>query len=394
MIKIVTLFSIYGLCSGNRLLLQANVPPAQQYGNFGQLCTSPDPSTAICLSTSDRAKDSTNSNPGVIKCERPNDCCLCQSISCGSDIQPCEMFSVGDNGAFGVKSISIISNDITSNIIDCKGTQSCAGTVIRGKHVKSVQCGGRYSCQNAIIIIDEPNEGFGLKCEVTGACDGLQIALNIPSVPAGFTCNGMSDFLVESIECIGVEACRNLKFIINNDGCRRMFIETVECRDGSCAGAQFTLNGNVHIDQCVLPGTGIQPMGLEKCFAGLQSLKCVTCANVMRNIMDPMSGFQLDCDNQASCANSNFNINISNIQRHELFIAIIINCHGGGSCNNANMIINNVNQKEVQVHIKCMSVGACNNGNIYIGKNVVVASFLCTDASYCQGTRINGVVQV
>eukprot|EP00483_Globobulimina_turgida_P001812 UN01814 len=94
------------------------------------------------------------------------------------------------------------------------GDNSCANTVIRAKQISEIACTGKYSCANAVIIIEEPQVGFELICGVTGACTGLQIALNFAAPPAGFACSptNIADISLGSIECVGVSACRNLFF--------------------------------------------------------------------------------------------------------------------------------------------------------------------------------------
>ncbi len=54
-----------------------------------------------------------------------------------------------------------------------------------------------------IYIIDEPNIEFELTCSQMGACEGLQIGLNIGQDAS--ICD--KDIILNSIECIGMESC-------------------------------------------------------------------------------------------------------------------------------------------------------------------------------------------
>ena len=86
----------------------------------------------------------------------------------------------------------------------------------------------------------------------------MQITLDLPW-KGGCGRRGGQDIRIKNIECIGVGACDNMVFTINNNGCDRVIIDNIECRTGSCEGASFNFLGSgsvTQIAQCVLPATG------------------------------------------------------------------------------------------------------------------------------------------
>ena len=59
--------------------------------------------------------------PGEIPCGRPNDCCMCSSITCGSPTDmSCEAVEFGENSAFGVQAISVYG-EVAGAEIECWG---------------------------------------------------------------------------------------------------------------------------------------------------------------------------------------------------------------------------------------------------------------------------------
>ena len=78
----------------------------------------PHPATMDCVSINDVANDL--NTPGHVSCERPDDCCLCRSIRCGNQAEPCDAIQFGDNAAFGVQDIVVVGSGANA-MIDCWG---------------------------------------------------------------------------------------------------------------------------------------------------------------------------------------------------------------------------------------------------------------------------------
>ena len=120
---LLPLFTLYGTSYGQSIaenpLVTKIPPPGQLFGAFGQLCPAPAPTApTTCMKATDKAKD-TN---GMLLCEAPYDCCLCESIECGSVDVPCSELSIGTAGAFGVKSINVIGTNANGGAgIECGG---------------------------------------------------------------------------------------------------------------------------------------------------------------------------------------------------------------------------------------------------------------------------------
>lgn len=135
---------------------------------------------------------------------------------------------------------------------------------------------------------------------VTSACQNMDIQL-IYTPPPGIAqseCDPTAMQKVEmgSIQCIGVGACVNMKLSIRNMGCDRVELRALECREGSCGGAQFDFQGAIDIMNCELAAAGAQPLGLERCYSNLRALICPdigSCMNEKRTITDPANGFQV-----------------------------------------------------------------------------------------------------
>ncbi len=71
---------------------------------------------------------------------------------------------------------------------------------------------------------------------------------------------------------------------------------SLECREGSCAGAHFDFQGAVDILNCELAAAGGQPLGLQKCYTNLRALICPeigSCINEQRTITDPANNFKV-----------------------------------------------------------------------------------------------------
>eukprot|EP01084_Bolivina_argentea_P054797 100475_1 len=374
----------------------ASLPTGYEYGKYDQLCLHP-PSTAACSDTFDVANDF--KTPGFTNCDIASSCCLCSSITCGTDIIPCKIFSVGPHSAYGVQWIDIIGNKNNNNnmqtLIDCKGENACANTLIKAKYITKVQCNGLYSCSNAMIIIDEPNTGFQLTCSSMGACESLQIGLNIGQDVS--ICD--KDIILNSIECIGIESCLDLLFVVNNRGCNKLLIDSIECRDNACENAQFKFDGDITISNCDLTNNELdKTIGLKQnCLnLNLNTLICSghkSCYKQVHNVIDVKNGFEVLCQGEYSCSEMILYIrmNNNNLYIHDNVIVININCVTENACTNAHIIIQNqISTKNIIVNYKCMAMNSCNNA-VFITGGVPVAKYItCSNILFCTGCKYNG----
>lgn len=164
--SIISLLAI-SQSSANRLLLQTqwNQNPngnmiwsnnGGSTGYFNQNCQVE--TNMQCTSTASIARSDSN---GFTNCENPSDCCLCSSIQCKPN---CDRFVAGDYAAFGVKDIAITGPLEAGATIDCRGDHACANTYQVTQNINQIICGGRYSCQNAQIMVSNPIDGFYLSC--------------------------------------------------------------------------------------------------------------------------------------------------------------------------------------------------------------------------------------
>lgn len=100
---------------------------------------------------------------------------------------------------------------------------------------------------------------------MTAACQGLELELVYTKSGTGACdASNMQKLYMGAIECVGVAACVGLQLTVNNLGCDRVFVESLECREGSCGEARFNFLGVGDLDNCALAAVGAQPTGLEK----------------------------------------------------------------------------------------------------------------------------------
>jgi len=265
-----------------------------------------------------------------------------------------------------------------------------------GSNILEITCGGingEYACQDAAVWINEPMVGFNLECPVTGSCSGMEIVLNIPG--SGQQCDPATakDISLGGIECIDVASCNYLKYTINNHGCDRVLLESIECAERACLGAKFTFIGNVEVQSCSLPATGPQPFGIDAiCDKKLESLTCrgaASCINHNRQIVDPRNGFEILCEGQEACSGARFHVDISpNMDTVEPVIALSVLCGATDSCRNALFHAMNANAKSVEIEVECAFNGSCNGATfdgIGNGANNVDFFVTCNDAKFCSG---------
>jgi len=373
-------------------------------GAFGQFCKDPMSGNVHCQSTTDIMNDVMT--PGEIPCGRPNDCCLCSAISCGSPTDlSCEAVEFGESAAFGVQAISIYG-EVAGAEIECWGRTSCAYSVIDAENIGTMSCVGQYGCQNAKITIRNPSPKFNLICGVTSSCQNMEIEL-IYTPPPGIAqseCDPTAMQKVEmgSIQCIGVGACVNMKLSIRNMGCDRVEMRALECREGSCGGAQFDFQGPIDILNCELAAAGAQPLGLERCYSNLRALICPdigSCMNEKRTITDPANGFQILCQREHSCRAASYTIALTSAPRPVAVDSMHILCGEVNSCMGSNFAIYNgqidgstipLQAIGVKVKIECIGQNACTGANFAVGEHVEV-DLVCGDLRFCEMCFKNGM---
>eukprot|EP01083_Nonionella_stella_P259372 885653_1 len=187
-------------------------------------------------------------------CDTPFDCCMCNSIECGSLNNPCQELRVhGNQGVYGVQSIKAIGDPFSGNgvSIDCQGIQSCKNTNIHGMHVNVVDCEGHEACANSTMTIEYPKNGFLLECAGESACEGLKIDILLPTWDKPCP-NTQNRFLFNKIMCNSNNACEGLEITVRNEGCNNVIIQNLDCtHSNSCNNGIFNLIGDVRIDNCL-----------------------------------------------------------------------------------------------------------------------------------------------
>lgn len=244
-------------------------PPGQLFGAFGQLCPAPAPTAPTkCSQATDKATDA---GTGMLLCEAPYDCCLCESIECGTVDVPCQELSIGTAGAFGVKSINVVGTPTNGGAgIECGGADACKHAKMTGSAVSAVDCGSPDSCKDAIITLTDPAPYFALECSAAGSCEGAFVGVNFPAPAAGTACPAGKKEVINlgGIQCSTAGSCTDLTFGVANSGCAKVVIDVIEClAPGACTNAVFNFIGDVDVRRCELGTTGqTGVLGLEKCF--------------------------------------------------------------------------------------------------------------------------------
>ena len=120
------------------------------------------------------------------------------------------------------------------------------------------------------------------------------------------------------IKCNSDSACNGMNLMINNRGCDKIILENLQClQHDSCRNANFEFNGDIEIENCECgPSCGFAT-GLGKCFKNLERLLCPdirSCMNMVKEIINPMNEFYLECSNELSCAMAYFTIDLEQDQ--------------------------------------------------------------------------------
>merc|ERR1712228_1034917 len=213
-------------------------------------------------------------------------------------------------------------------------------TMINAQIISEVVCSAHYACQNMKMTVMYPYPGFALECGVTGACQGAEIILNLPSDGSVCDPNLRQEYHLGPIECIGIGACNDMKLTIVNDGCYNIVIDSLECRENSCTGAEFEFLGNIQYK------------------AGL---------------------FDIDISEETMSR-------VSPVQNMKA------RCVGLRACKNSDILITKdvANTIEVNVEVVCMDRGSCVGATFYGVNGVTFSKIECSDRNFCVGCTVNG----
>ena len=429
-------------CTANRLLLQTPVtpniygfipsptmspthpPPGEQIGAYGQTCKihsgrmqcgDPGQSNQISLPPFQRHIDcsvcilyiTAITHSKTTSIQRPFDCCLCETIQCGTPWTPiCNRFIIGESGIYGNKAIDIYGEPKQGATIECNGVNACKDTMINAQIVSEVICNAHYSCQNMKMTLMYPYPGFTLNCGVTGACQGAEIILSLPSDGSVCDPNLRQEYHLGPIECIGIGACNDMKFTIVNDGCYNIVIDSLECRQNSCTGTEFEFLGNIQykaglfdidITKCLLAATGPQPIGVDRCYWNMKGIECRgkrSCFNQLETVINPADGFEILCEGEEACADSSFHFDISEetMLRMSPVQAMKARCVGYRACKNADILITKdvTNTVDVSVEVVCIERGSCVGATFFGVEGVTFSKIECSERDFCFGCTVNG----
>eukprot|EP00485_Elphidium_margaritaceum_P000213 CAMPEP_0202696080 /NCGR_PEP_ID=MMETSP1385-20130828/9446_1 /ASSEMBLY_ACC=CAM_ASM_000861 /TAXON_ID=933848 /ORGANISM="Elphidium margaritaceum" /LENGTH=505 /DNA_ID=CAMNT_0049352185 /DNA_START=28 /DNA_END=1545 /DNA_ORIENTATION=+ len=470
-------------------------------GSWNHVCALgvDDPMPTVCSSAGMTKTDS----GGKIECGGNFDCCLCQSMICGSSdgSKTCDELNCnGDSGCFGVRDIQIYGSRSDGAVISCNGDESCNSTKIIGSNIKEVicsgdgacarstfmfncmtsepctlSCGGEESCagqpdferalfddtylstqmvientaglecgdqackygkfvflnnvgggsifcdgynacieaqitinniesihcssadacKDANILVVDPQRGFYVECAAAGACTGLRLQIIV---------NNDVD-LFQGIMC-GDAACLGATISVTNNGAQFLWIESFECEspesckqttldfDGGDGGIGF-MNckcGERAIEAC----TGI--LGIDSCMSGVTQLNCAgaqSCQNLQQQVPNVANGFQVLCNDVASCRamwlvillNNNAAVRTTQIKGYR--------CGSNEACKDAVIQINNEQSGNVQVvvdKIECFATSSCENATFKIVGNVKINRIICMSSTACVNCVVHDVM--
>eukprot|EP01084_Bolivina_argentea_P315190 546014_1 len=365
-------------------------PLGKQWGAYNQLCNIPSNSQYQCEYSTDMLKDTL----GAINCMTPYDCCMCNTIECGLNGEPCtEIVILGDYGIFGVQEIFLIGtkSDLVNPIsIDCGGIGSCQNTIISAVNAGIIQCDGENACQNAHITIIDPINEFLLNCGGISSCEGLNIDIIIPNTRGNMCNRRMQDiFYITKIACNDNRACKNMQITIENSGCDKVIIRDLECiQPNSCNNANFNLIGDIAIENCQCGASCDTTSGLDQCFMSNLNLYNFACNNErecfqkQKIIENPRNGFEFICAAMRSCSYGEFIIKLNdNPPKLEIVEYLGIKISGDYAAQHATFIIENTqtNGKSLDINgIECNGYRACEWTTFITGVGVNINSVSCT----------------
>lgn len=242
------------------------------------------------------------------------------------------------------------------------------------------------------MIINEPNEDFLLKCAGIGSCLRLQIEINLPGPPAGFRCGAASNMRFSQIACSADSACDGLEIVINNKGCDKVTIDSIECLESNaCKDANFNLIGDVDITQCLCGPSCASASGLNRCFHNLDKMQCsdpLSCFEQQTVITNPMNWFYFECSGVQSCMNGDFTIELTKDNQHPITYLDSFVFGGRFAGKYTKFTIDNQQGLGVTInYIECNAIESCVGMQFITGRNVIIQEVHCNDGA-CVGCLI------
>jgi len=276
--------------------------------------------------------------------------------------------------------------------------------------VNSVNCHGYRSCQDAAMVITDPQPNFLVDCSGLSSCEGLVIDIRFSGPPPGYMCAVDWDptltkdlFSISAIECENEAACKGMTLSITNEGCTSVVVQELLCREyDSCSEAAFHLVGDVTLNQCHCGPSCAEASGLSKCFQNLDKVTCndpQICMEQQRVITNPLNGFLFECGNIESCRNIDVRFELNKdpnrrrpITRFDGLVFGGVNAAFGGVFTFENQqglnepVAEGVEAQPVLLtvrKIECAQDGSCENAVFVTGPNVLISEVVCaTDACY------------
>jgi len=256
---------------------------------------------------------------------------------------------------------------------------------------------GARSCMDAHFIIYEPKVNFLLECAGVDACNGLQIEINLKGPPPGYRCASRNEILPFSkLSCIAEGACHGLNVTLNNDGCKQVVFDRLDCQQfESCTNARFDFRGAVEISECLCGPSCQSASGLSKCFQNLPKIVCGDprqCFGQKQTILNPMNGFLFECSDMESCAKGNFEILIEDKSSDPIVELGGFKIGGTKAAMGTVFRINNEQSGSSGVWliietIECSGTFACVDTTFVVGENVIIESVSCAGMA-CEGCLI------
>ena len=264
----------------------------------------------------------------------------------------------------------LFETNIGGSII-CGAYDSCLNSKITINNIDGIMCGGRNSCKNANILIINPQNTFSLSCQSAFSCYNLNIEIVI------------TDPLIKefrSISCGAISSCEGMKITITKlipstmiipiDGSRNLLISELICGGmTACKNTIFELSDNISFEQCGCAGGSTRScqglIGVDSCSQGLLSFECTgnSCQNMKEEIVNPMNGFELICNDPNSCKNFELTIRITSSSNAPTRLGGI-RCDQIDSCNGLkvyiiNMVTGTARKQVSSGIITCSSTNSC-----------------------------------
>lgn len=102
-------------------------------------------------------------------------------------------------------------------------------------------CSQPLLCANQLVNIDTPPNGFKIECTAADSCSGSRINLVWPDVMNPSPAESYVDLIKVTVE----GAVMDSVITIDNRKASKVYINTIECGAGYCAGATFMTKGDV-----------------------------------------------------------------------------------------------------------------------------------------------------